>query len=250
MNEGYYFSELDPTSVATNLASRSRGIDEEKLAAMMEDVRQRGVRVPIEVRYSKEDGTGQPVLISGLHRLECAYRLKLASIPAIVRKDVSRENHKVWELTENLRRVDLTASERRKMEAELLKTCTDRTGFKTCTDRTGGRGPSQSWFREWFENAGVKKTTALDRWRKFLETVPEDDRVKPSRAEQPLREAFAAWYEEHEAVSREEFERAKEEERRRENERKADRVYVAFINLSEDQRDMIWPKLKQVMGDV
>ena len=86
----------------------------DRLAASMKDI---GLRQPISVRIVDEmevDGeltAGVPVLVAGHHRLEAAKRLGWSHIDCVEVNDDAIEAE-LWEIAENLHRLDLTKEQR------------------------------------------------------------------------------------------------------------------------------------------
>lgn len=86
----------------------------QRLAASMKDI---GLRHPVSVRIVDEmeiDGkvtSGVPVLVAGYHRLEAARQLGWSQIDCLEVDDDSLQAE-LWELAENLHRLDLTKEQR------------------------------------------------------------------------------------------------------------------------------------------
>lgn len=87
----------------------------DRLAASMREI---GLRHPVTVRivdgYVTEDGEvcdGAPVLVAGAHRLAAAIKLGWEKI-ACVEADGDEIAAELWELAENLHRLDLTKEQR------------------------------------------------------------------------------------------------------------------------------------------
>lgn len=113
---------LDPRMVRTDGGQRLRELQEDTVKALMESMGKIGLLEPILV-YQPEGG-GFVALISGLHRLEAARRLKWEMIDAIVYDNPSEVDRQLIELVENLHRAELTKAERDRhiqRYAELLK---------------------------------------------------------------------------------------------------------------------------------
>lgn len=86
---------------------RARGLDEAAVSRLAESMAQIGLQTPITVR---DDGEW-PVLVAGLHRLKAAERLGWPKIDAIYLEGDERDA-RLWEISENLHRADLSAVER------------------------------------------------------------------------------------------------------------------------------------------
>lgn len=99
------------------IGERHRALSEDavtRLAASMKDI---GLRQPISVRIVDEmeiDGdltAGVPVLVAGRHRLEAAKSLGWAHIDCLEVDDDALKAE-LWEIAENLHRLDLTKEQR------------------------------------------------------------------------------------------------------------------------------------------
>lgn len=86
---------------------RARGLDAAAVARLAESMAQIGLQTPITVR---DDGEW-PVLVAGLHRLKAAEHLGWEKIDAIYLEGDERDA-RLWEISENLHRADLSAVER------------------------------------------------------------------------------------------------------------------------------------------
>lgn len=114
------------------VGERHRALDAgavERLAASMDTL---GLRTPISVRYyedrpewaSEGEAGDTLILITGAHRLAAAKRLGWERIDCYVYDDGDRIDAEMWEIAENLHRLDLTKDERDRQirrYAELLK---------------------------------------------------------------------------------------------------------------------------------
>lgn len=99
------------------IGERHRALSDDavtRLAGSMKDI---GLRHPISVRIVEEmeiDGkltSGVPMLVAGRHRLEAAKQLGWSQIDCIEVDDDSLQAE-LWELAENLHRLDLTKEQR------------------------------------------------------------------------------------------------------------------------------------------
>lgn len=86
---------------------RARGLDVAAVTRLAESMAQIGLQTPITVR---DDGEW-PVLVAGLHRLKAAERLGWQKIDAVYLEGDERDA-RLWEISENLHRADLSAVER------------------------------------------------------------------------------------------------------------------------------------------
>jgi len=92
-----------------------KDLDENTVTGLMESIKQIGLQNPISV-YEK-DGTF--TLASGLHRREAAMRLGTEQLECVVFDDAAAA--RLWEISENLHRSDLTALERDTHIAEWIR---------------------------------------------------------------------------------------------------------------------------------
>jgi ParB-like chromosome segregation protein Spo0J len=95
---------------------RARGLDAAAVARLAESMAQIGLQTPITVR---DDGEW-PVLVAGLHRLKAAEQLGWEKIEAIYLEGDERDA-RLWEISENLHRADLSAVERAEHITEWLQ---------------------------------------------------------------------------------------------------------------------------------
>jgi ParB-like chromosome segregation protein Spo0J len=107
---------------------RQRGLDDRTVAQLMESIKRIGLRTPPCVRivddYTTSSGEvcdGQPVLITGRHRLEAVRRLGVEKVECWVLGDESESEAKLWEIAENLHRAELTELERDTHLAEWIR---------------------------------------------------------------------------------------------------------------------------------
>lgn len=88
-------------------AHRARGLDDAAVARLAESMQRLGLRTPISVRFDEDD----LVLVAGRHRLEAAKRLGWEQIEAVF-IDGDEADARLWEISENLHRAELSAVER------------------------------------------------------------------------------------------------------------------------------------------
>lgn len=101
-----------------------RPVNEEAVLRLMESIQRIGLRTPLSVRLvdgfkvGGDEVDGQPVLVTGAHRLEAVRRLGWEKVECFVMTDGDEANARRWEISENLHRADLTALERSELVAE------------------------------------------------------------------------------------------------------------------------------------
>lgn len=100
------------------VGERHRPVNAAAVDRLAESMRQIGLRQPITIRvvdeYMEPDGEiieGVAVLVTGRHRLEAARQLGWSHIDAIDADDTDM-SAEMWEIAENLHRLDLTKEQR------------------------------------------------------------------------------------------------------------------------------------------
>jgi ParB family chromosome partitioning protein len=90
------------------IGPRHRPLESDRIEALAESIKELGLRQPISVFMDSDDSAH---LIAGLHRLEAAKRLGWDQIDASFVK-LSPIKREMWEIAENLFRVDLSKEQR------------------------------------------------------------------------------------------------------------------------------------------
>jgi ParB-like chromosome segregation protein Spo0J len=93
----------------------SRPINPDTVDRIVEGKRRHGQFSPLTVRVI----TGVPHLMTGFHRLEAAKKLKLKKVPCFVIR--GKTNARLWQISENLHRAELTVLDEAEQTAEWLK---------------------------------------------------------------------------------------------------------------------------------
>lgn len=191
------------------IGERHRALSNEscdRLAASMKDI---GLRQPISIRVidmmviDGREVEGVPVLVAGHHRLEAAKRLGWSHIDC-VEVDNDAIKAEMWEIAENLHRLDLTKDQRDehiRRYAELLEASREvispQNAAKLKTDdNPKGAGRPQGIPRQIAEETGL----SVDTVRRALKPAPVANLVSVKEAETDeeaiIREAnaiVAAW---------------------------------------------------------
>lgn len=191
------------------IGERHRALSDDACDRISSSMKQIGLRNPISIRivdnYVNEDGEvsdGVPALVAGLHRLEAAKRLGWSHIDCI-EVDDDAIKAEMWEISENLHRLDLTKEQRDehiRRYAELLDMQTDvqsRQSVAIESKRSDGRGHRpQGTAAKVAENTGVSVRT-VQRVLNPKPPAPIKAAQEPeSEAEAIIREANAivsAW---------------------------------------------------------
>jgi ParB family chromosome partitioning protein len=117
--------QLDPNIIA--IANRHRPLNSEGVDRLKESIGSVGLRTPITIRIVDgwEDGgevfDGQPVLVTGRHRLEAVKALGWDTIECFIFDGDDEIDAELWEIAENLHRAELTAQERSDHIAEWIR---------------------------------------------------------------------------------------------------------------------------------
>lgn len=100
---------------------RARPVDRKAVDALAASIEKIGLRTPITVRMMDADAVSEPMLVSGLHRLEACKALGLAQIECFVVDHEDDDRARMWEIAENLYRCELNSLERSEHIAEWVR---------------------------------------------------------------------------------------------------------------------------------
>ena len=114
----------------------ARPIQEDQLKGIMHSIEKIGLGTPITVRRHRSEGH-LCVLVAGGHRLEAFKRLGIGKIPAQI---IEYDNAKIWTISENLHRVELSRLERAEGISEFAKLCGENAG-RSAHPLRGGKQP-------------------------------------------------------------------------------------------------------------
>lgn len=156
-----------------------RPVNEEAVLRLMESIQRIGLRTPLSVRLvdgfkvGGDEVDGQPVLVTGAHRLEAVRRLGWEHVECFVMTDGDEANARRWEISENLHRADLTALERTELVAEWIRLTgeSDKLRQVDAVSGKGGRGKT-SGVRKAAREIGVSEPDAR-RALKVASLTPE-----------------------------------------------------------------------------
>jgi ParB-like chromosome segregation protein Spo0J len=107
------------------VGERSRALREDAMVSLLESIKSIGLQVPISVHVDPSSRDERYVLVAGLHRLEACRRLGMAHIDARI-LDLDETDRRLWEISENLHRAELTALERSEHIAEWIRLTEER----------------------------------------------------------------------------------------------------------------------------
>ena len=103
---------------AIQLGDRLRQVNAEAVASLRASIEKIGLRTPITVRMMDADAISEPMLVSGLHRLEACKALGQQQIECFVVDHETDDEARMWEIAENLHRCDLDSIQRSEHIAE------------------------------------------------------------------------------------------------------------------------------------
>jgi ParB/RepB/Spo0J family partition protein len=107
------------------VGDRSRALREDAMVSLVESIKTIGLQAPISVQIDPSSREERYVLVAGLHRLEACRRIGLAHIDARI-LELDETERRLWEISENLHRAELTALERSEHIAEWVRLSNER----------------------------------------------------------------------------------------------------------------------------
>jgi ParB family transcriptional regulator, chromosome partitioning protein len=102
------------------VGERSRALCEDAMVSLVESIKTIGLQAPISVQIDPSSREERYVLVAGLHRLEACRRLGMAHIDARI-VDLDKTEQRLWEISENLHRAELSVLERSSHIAEWIR---------------------------------------------------------------------------------------------------------------------------------
>jgi hypothetical protein len=153
------FSRWEPGEIVVPDRLR-KGIREDAVIALMDSIRQIGLREPPTIRIDKDENGGEyPVLIAGQHRVEACKRLKIERIDCVV-FDGDAIDARLWEIAENLHRAELTPEERDEHILEWRRLTLGKVAAGG--HLLGGSQPKEQGFRKTAADLGIGKETVRE----------------------------------------------------------------------------------------
>lgn len=170
------------------VGQRHRALDPTRVEALAESMDTLGLQQPISVYMDDEDGVH---LIAGLHRLEAARALRWEQVDASFIK-MSPVRREMWEIAENLFRVDLSKDQRDehiRRYAELMTRAEEEVVTQNASKPKSGPkgGRPKSITSKVAEATGISHDTV----RRALNPVPKP--VPPPVAPHNPMEAYNKW---------------------------------------------------------
>jgi ParB-like chromosome segregation protein Spo0J len=110
-----------------------RNVDQQAVERLASSISEIGLQTPITVRivdgYVDGDGVvvdGQPVLVTGAHRLAAVRSLGWERVECFVMEDGTEIDAEMWEISENLHRAELSTLERSEQVARWVRLAEER----------------------------------------------------------------------------------------------------------------------------
>lgn len=116
-----------------DIASGRREVNSATVKRLADSIDQIGLRHPITVREKGE----RYILVAGRHRIEAFKKLGREHIPATIAK-MTNDEARLWEISENLHRADLSKLERDEQVAEWIR-ITEKVSAQVAAKPQGGR---------------------------------------------------------------------------------------------------------------
>lgn len=126
-----------------------RDLNRSAIQGLMTSIREIGLQIPITVRLNQEDGvlpSSKFVLVAGRHRLEACRQLGMDQILCrVIDHGPSAEREaRLWYISENLHRAELTTLDKKMMVAEWIRLTEDKLSANKPAQHArvskGGRG--------------------------------------------------------------------------------------------------------------
>jgi ParB-like chromosome segregation protein Spo0J len=150
-----------------------RQVDANTVARLVESIKRIGLRTPLSVRmvdnFVTADGEvidGQPVLVTGAHRLEAVRKLGWEKVECFVLTSETDAQARLWEISENLHRAELSSLERDENVAEWIRITEEQSRVsgqsapKLSNRGRKGEGRPESGIRSAARDLGVESTDA------------------------------------------------------------------------------------------
>jgi len=166
------------------LVGKRRALNPEKLNGLVESISTLGLRQPITVRVIKrrrnwKNAKHEYALVSGFHRCEAKKRLGDTTIACIIMEGDERDA-RMWEISENLHRAELTPFEYDEQVVEWVKLLEADPGFSgQNVQKKEGRGRPKGGISEAARKLPVKggthaaKRKTVGRAQKVANIFPE-----------------------------------------------------------------------------
>ena len=176
----YKVQEIKITDI--KITGRRRALKPAKIDELAESISALGLQSPITARWVKRDlGWGKTktelVLVSGLHRLEAVKQLGKTTIPCVILKGGKRIA-RMWEISENLHRAELTPFEHDEQVAEWVRLTQAEQAFSGQNVQKKGRGRRKGGISEAARRLPINGKTHAAK-RKNVERALIVDRIFP-----------------------------------------------------------------------
>jgi ParB-like chromosome segregation protein Spo0J len=144
-----------PRIESIDIGPGRRPVNQAAVDSLAESIAAIGLQSPITVKFSG----GRFALIAGRHRLEACRKLRWDRIPAFF-SDMSERDARLWEISENLHRAELTAGERADQIAEWIRLTTDASDVSRQVDANPQGGRPEGGVRAAARELGISEPSA------------------------------------------------------------------------------------------
>lgn len=153
------------------IPARYRGLNEDAVDALMASIKEIGLQTPPAVRWSNGGEDAEVVLVTGRHRLEACRRLGHDVVVCEV-FDGDETAARLWEISENLHRADLSAVERSEHIDEWRRLTLAKVA--QIAPPLGGKQPRDNGERKTADALGLKRDAVRRAAR--IAALPEETR--------------------------------------------------------------------------
>ena len=148
---------------------RKRSLNRDVIDRLKDSIARIGLKTPLSVRFISQDQNWR--LVTGHHRLQACIELGMVSVP-VHEEEGSELGARMWELSENLHRAELTLLEYAQHLAEWIKLANEREKV-TQFASPGGRQPAPTGIRAAARELGITKRQAQRALNRTKNIAPE-----------------------------------------------------------------------------
>ncbi len=137
MNKGYGKNDLIPIDIEDiSIGENRRPVNQETVELLAKSIKEIGLQTPISVWMTEDKQYVH--LVAGRHRLEAAKLLGWTKMNCIL-VNLDETQRRMWEISENLHRADLSSMERHDLTGEWIKLASSRKGVPVDHLSEGGK---------------------------------------------------------------------------------------------------------------
>lgn len=148
---------------------RKRSLNRDVIDRLKDSIARIGLKTPLSVRFISQDQNWR--LVTGHHRLQACIELGMEWVP-VHQEEGSELGARMWELSENLHRAELTLLEYAQHLAEWIKLANEREKV-TQFASPGGRQPASKGIRAAARELGITQRQAQRALNRTKHIAPE-----------------------------------------------------------------------------